>query len=55
MGAVKEEKPDLSNTTKMQANLCDVPLYHTMTWTEEDFQLIADIVQEAITDEISRK
>jgi hypothetical protein len=37
----------------MQKNLCDLPLYHTMTWTEIDFQLIADIVQQAITDELS--
>ena len=37
MGAEKHDKGDLSKTIAMQQNLCDVPLYHTMTWTEEDF------------------
>ena len=55
MGAEKEDKPDLSKTTAMQKNLCDLPLYHTMTWTEEDFQLIADIVQQAVNDELEKK
>lgn len=43
---------DLPMTTAMQERLCDIALYHTLTWTESDFIQISQITQSVIDDEL---
>lgn len=38
----------------MQERLCDVALYHTLTWTPGDFAMIGEIVQRVIAAELGR-
>lgn len=44
---------ELEQTARVQQNLVDVGLYHTMTWTNQDFELIGKIVQEVVTEELN--
>ena len=37
-------------TTAVLASLMDIPLYHTATWEDSDFELIGQIIGEEIID-----
>ena len=51
--AAREAPPDeaarlLPRTAEMQRFLLDLPLYHTLTWTGEDFETICAVVRDVV-------
>lgn len=47
-GGGAEAATALPQTAAMQRFLLDFPLYHTMTWTEADFELVASIIRDVV-------
>ena len=38
--------PELPQTLEVMQTLCDVPLYHTSTWSDSDFEAVARMFRE---------